>query len=292
MKRWVSQRTPNTAFLNWALVLLRFWKYMRRMPRSPRHPQAEIQDLLFARMAQDTWHSFHRDCVDKVVAKEMAQRLAPSIRTAEIVAVLDVHDAWTIADVERALQPYFGLDLVAKPAHGCGGFVDLSRPRDSAALHRLHVRATADYFYSYRESQYLGLPRRILVERRLGDVERGPTEYKIFCTWGRPVGVQIDIGRFTGRHLRTFVLVDGFDWLPGDYEATPFTTAPAPPATWDEMLSLASQLSRPFDFVRIDLFDAPGGPYFSEFTFTPMAGADYAEYPRIRALLNAAWRAG
>lgn len=154
----------------------------------------------------------------------------------------------------------------------------------------MHERAAADYFHFYRESQYHGLPRRIVVEQRLGDGERGPVEYKFHCAWGRPIGVQIDDGRYGAQHLRTFVLVDGFVWLPGDYETDAFELPPRRPDCWDAMLAAAAQLSAPFDYVRIDLFDAPGGPYFSEWTFTPNGGIDYVYYPRIRPLLNDAWR--
>jgi hypothetical protein len=38
------------------------------------------------------------------------------------------------------------------------------------------------------------------------------------------------------------------------------------------MIEISAQLSRGFDFVRIDLYDTPNGVYFGEFTFTPSAG--------------------
>jgi len=265
---------------------------MRRAPRAPSHPGAEIQDLLFSKMARDEWSVLHRECVDKVTARDLARRFAPGLGAAALVAVIDAAACRTPADLRRALQPYVGGDYVAKPAHSCGGFLDLSRQFSEAALRALHERAAADYFHFYRESQYRELPRRIVVEQRLGDGARGPLEYKFHCAWGRPIGVQIDDGRYGAQHLRTFVLVDGFVWLPGDYEASLFEQQPQRPPCWDAMLAAAAQLSAPFDYVRVDLFDAPGGPYFSEWTLTPNGGIDYVHYPRIRLLLNEAWRAG
>ena len=41
----------------------------------------------------------------------------------------------------------------------------------------------------------------------------------------------------------------------------------------DKMLSLARLLSSPFEFVRIDFYYVGGVIYFSEYTFTPAAGA-------------------
>jgi len=46
----------------------------------------------------------------------------------------------------------------------------------------------------------------------------------------------------------------------------------AKPRNFDDMKSLASWLSAPFDFVRVDLYNIDGKIYFGEFTFTPAGG--------------------
>lgn len=46
------------------------------------------------------------------------------------------------------------------------------------------------------------------------------------------------------------------------------------PRGLDEMVRIASDLSRPFPFVRIDLYESNNKIYFGEFTFTPSAGMD------------------
>ena len=40
------------------------------------------------------------------------------------------------------------------------------------------------------------------------------------------------------------------------------------------MIRVAGQLSKPFDFVRVDLYDTPSGVYAGELTFTPGAGLE------------------
>lgn len=44
------------------------------------------------------------------------------------------------------------------------------------------------------------------------------------------------------------------------------------PAYLEEMVSLATQLSVGFGFVRVDLYNVDGRIYFGELTFTPTAG--------------------
>ena len=46
------------------------------------------------------------------------------------------------------------------------------------------------------------------------------------------------------------------------------------PDTFDALCSVAKELAAPFDFVRVDLYDVGGTPYFGEFTFTPGAGLE------------------
>ena len=48
-------------------------------------------------------------------------------------------------------------------------------------------------------------------------------------------------------------------------------TLPRPKAL-DEMVQMASVLSKGFPFVRVDLYEVGGKPYFGEMTFTPAAG--------------------
>ena len=47
-----------------------------------------------------------------------------------------------------------------------------------------------------------------------------------------------------------------------------------PPPQLTEMLQLSSELSNPFDFLRVDLYNVDGKIYVGEFTLTPAAGAD------------------
>ena len=41
------------------------------------------------------------------------------------------------------------------------------------------------------------------------------------------------------------------------------------------MMKVAEALAAGFAFVRVDLYDTPGGVYFGELTFTPGAGMDH-----------------
>jgi hypothetical protein len=55
------------------------------------------------------------------------------------------------------------------------------------------------------------------------------------------------------------------------------------------MLLVASALSEPFDFVRIDLYSVHGKLYFGEFTFTPTAGGNRFDPPEWDSYFGEQW---
>ena len=44
------------------------------------------------------------------------------------------------------------------------------------------------------------------------------------------------------------------------------------PENYDQMLKIATELCKGFDFVRVDLYEHAGNVYFGEMTFTPASG--------------------
>ena len=46
----------------------------------------------------------------------------------------------------------------------------------------------------------------------------------------------------------------------------------AKPQNFEKMVEIAKKLSEDFDFVRVDLYEVDGKPYFGELTFTPGNG--------------------
>ena len=117
-------------------------------------------------------------------------------------------------------------------------------------------------------------PPQIIVERYLIN-EEDPTkalpDYKFFCFNGVPKYVVIYSDREENTHNYSVMVYD-MDW-----NAYPeFVNSRCPisdiiprPSALEEMISIASRLSEPFPFVRVDLYLINGSPIFGEMTFTP-----------------------
>jgi hypothetical protein len=264
----VSARLPNQYVLNYLLSSPAFANGNGRLPRRPASANATINDYIFDRMIRNNWTPLERRCVDKEYAKSVARSLAANIGVAETRAIFRVRRATTVTDVAEWMQPFLGRRLVMKPTHASGLVLFLDRKIAAGALSNFVRRAKQSHFHVFRETQYAGLEKKILIEDRIGGAD-APTDYKFFCIRGKAEYLQIDVDRFSGHKRRLLELPSlkkldvrtGHDLLP----------EVSLPANIGEMIAAAENLATPFEFVRIDLYNDAGATYFGEFTFAPDA---------------------
>jgi hypothetical protein len=263
---------PRSAVTNRFFALPWFLKRHGRFPHHPSSSKATLEDYVFKSMG-GPWTPFHESCVDKESAKQVASGLNPKIGIARTIAVLKLTNQTTLEEVGRFLYPFVGKNLVAKPTHTSGGIVFLNQGDPRNVLKQtvgMYQLARESFFFQHYEAQYRRLPFKILVEEGLGPVP--PSDFRFYCARGKTLFCQFDRDRF-GDHRQALFSVPDFKHIPiRDVFALP-EPLPDKPRHWAAMLETASELSRPFDFVRVDLYDLPEGVFFSEFTFTPNASA-------------------
>lgn len=124
-----------------------------------------------------------------------------------------------------------------------------------------------------REWAYNDLKPRIIVEELLinkDDPSAGINDYKIFCYYGKPKYIVVDIDRYID-HKRNFYDIY---WNKIDVGSDCNQTEKQinKPQNLEEMLRIASKLSKEFPFVRVDLYNIEGQIYFGELTFYPWSG--------------------
>ncbi len=177
--------------------------------------------------------------------------------------------------------------FVLKTNHGSGWNVLVP---DKASADRAAINARLDhwlsrsYFPQHLESQYAPIKPCIIAEAYIGDPRTIPSDYKISCAKGVPLHIQADYDR-TGRHTRAFL---DLDWrlMKGRDDCHSPEVAPPRPAGFALMLDLATRLSRPFPFVRVDFYEDNGRVYVGELTFTPASGLYFVEPPEFDLVLG------
>ena len=180
--------------------------------------------------------------------------------------------------------------FVLKGTHGSGMNIIIKDKAAIDKINKIKIRLilTAwmhqDNYWSGREWVYKNMPRHIIAERYLEDETGELRDYKFYCFNGKPIFMQLEIGRGTTHNTRNFY---DMEWklLPFGKELPHNADVKVPrPAMFDEMKRIASDLCRPFQYVRVDLYQTKDKIYFGELTFFPAGGApDFVpdEYDKI-----------
>jgi hypothetical protein len=224
-------------------------------------------------MVRNDWTVLQLSCVDKEYAKTLALAKAPKVKVAKLHAVMRLQDRTTEAEVMAWLQPYLGQRLVLKPTHSCAAILYLDRAISPDEMNRFIAYSKQSFFPNRRETQYRPLEHKLLIEENITPESGLLNDYKFACANGHVLHGRVDVGRFTPNHRRALFSVPDFKLIPVRYGGLEMAESVERPAHFHEMVAIAEDLSRGFDFVRIDLYDRADGVYFGEFTFTPCAGS-------------------
>ena len=126
-----------------------------------------------------------------------------------------------------------------------------------------------DYGQSSHEPQYLGLPRRLIVEEDLCAAGDQLVEVSFFC-----VKATIVCARIRTTQVAEYLVDSAFRPLAASsyHRTAPTSPPPLEKAAFTTMANAALTLAEPFDFVRVDLGEVGGRLVFSELTHTPQGG--------------------
>lgn len=166
--------------------------------------------------------------------------------------------------------------FVLKGAHGSGFNLIVKNKQDVNWFAWKWIMRTwlwQDIYWSGREWVYKDLPKRIIAEKYLEDSYGELRDYKFFCFNGKPTFMQLEVGRNTKQNTRNFYDLE-WNLLPFGKELPHNPDIQVEkPAKFDEMIKIATDLSSPFDFVRVDLYQVYDRVFFGELTFFPAGGA-------------------
>lgn len=204
-------------------------------------------------------------CTDKRLLKDYLKEQGFAELAVPTIAV-----AKSMHDLDRAaLPPTFML----KTTHGsgwqfrCDGKERFSW-KQMATITDVWLSESL-YIYG-REPNYRDLEPMVMVEPLLSD--KPLCDYKFFCFDGTAHAVQ------TNRTVDDALCVDFYDmdWnrLSGVRTAG-YPNAAVPiekPSRFDDMVSAAQTLSKPFSFVRVDMYETDGRLFVGEMTFFPSSG--------------------
>jgi hypothetical protein len=216
---------------------------------------------------------------DKLAMKEYAAKTS-RVRVPETywsgtdlreLSDVELPEHWVFKPNHRSGKVFFG-DRKPKIAYLKQLSTDWLRPFEGEDLH---------------EWAYLKARPLLLTEELIGAPGSPPKDYKFFVFGGEVGLVQVDMDRHTAHRRRMYLP----DWTPLDATFGHYGLGPSepPPANLSEMLAIASDLGRPFDFIRVDLYTVADEIFFGEMTPYAASGLDRFIPESLDAYLGAKW---
>lgn len=267
------------------------WRQRRLGCRYARAPKLRAEELFRADYGRELRWDAPVEFVEKIRCIQFHTDisrwtlLADKLRARSVVAerglshmLIPLLGSWSsAADIDFDSLPS---SYVIKPNHGCGGIhiVTPERRASRAAIRRSLARSLRHTYGAYNaETQYAAIPPAIIAEQLLTDPSypaRIP-DYKFYCVDGEPLLCLVCTDRdFAGPDTMRFAIYDMQwkqhpEWLNPEF-AQHMTEVPRP-ASLSLMTEACRTLAADLPFVRLDLYESQGRPYFGEFTFTPAA---------------------
>lgn len=142
---------------------------------------------------------------------------------------------------------------------------DLKRIRNNISF-----KLKKNHYWYAREWNYNKIKRRIIVEKMLTEKDNMDIiDYKIYCMNGIPKIILVDIDYFGDRRRNVYDTEWNLLDIKFNYKNHEFFEKPG---NLYDLLKVASILSKPFIFVRVDLYSVNGDIFVGEMTFFPDAG--------------------
>jgi hypothetical protein len=212
-----------------------------------------------------------RDFITKTLGKEY------------LIPLLGVWNSFEEIDFDRLPNQF-----VLKATHGCA-YVYICRNKETLDIHSLRNTVKKwlheNFYNKTRELQYRDCKPRIICEQYMEDESGELIDYKILCFNGLPQFIEVHTGR---------LLTHNADYKDLNWRKLPMSCVLGPnsnkelrkPKHLKTMINIARILSKPFPFVRVDLYYVKEKIYFGELTFTPANGLGRFEPPEVESKLG------
>ena len=211
------------------------------------------------------------ELADKLLVREYVKKC---VGDRYVIPLLGVWDKFDDIDFEQLPKRF-----VLKCNHGSGWNL-IVKDKEKLDIKDIRVKMnkwmdTNYAFVSGFELQYKDIQPKIIAEKYLENNDgKDLVDYKIHCFNGAPKIIQLIGERDLDNHCAKEAFFD-VEWNPirvMQHTYNMYDKCPEKPINLCEMLLVAADLSKNFNYVRVDLYDCDRKVYFGEMTFTPASG--------------------
>lgn len=208
---------------------------------------------------------------DKFLVREYVKE---KIDSKHLIELLGVYDSIDEVDVNSLPN-----EFVIKCNHDAGSVVichDKKTFDYHSAKNKIKRKMMHNMYYDNREWHYKNINKKVIIEEKI-DIfvdDNTPEDYKFHCFNGNPEYIEVQFGRFSSdRRINIYDKNWNIQPFLMGYKNTKVEISK--PQCLNMMLDIVSELSKDFDYCRVDLYITKSGDiYFGEITFTPCNGMD------------------
>lgn len=242
------------------------YKYITHHKLNLKNPTRYTEKLQYLRLYVYPKNDLVSQCASRVGAREYLK----SLNLEEyLIPCLGIYDKFDDINFDNLPNQF-----VMKCSHACA-FNYIVKDKSLIDVKALRKKFTkwlkTNYGKKTIEMHYAKIKPQIIIEHYIGGLEL-PTEYKIHVFNGTAKNLYVVTGRGKDIRYNNYYI----DWTPFDgsqFNGWKKTDYPLnKPKNYDKMIEVAELLSKPFPFVRVDLYNIDGKIYFGEMTFTPAKG--------------------
>ena len=227
------------------------------------------------------------ECCDKYLVRNYVRRVGCEETLNELLGVWDSPD-----EIDFNKLPN---EFVLKCNHGAGyNIVCYDKYTLDIEKTKLQLRKwlKEDYWKLYAETQYKFIDKKIIAESLIKTKSNAlPEDYKFFCINGVADCVMICKERATG-HPKIYYFDKNFKYYPEYFYLNPTVEEVKLSVNIDfpdniyRMFEYAEKLSKPFPFVRVDLYNENGKIIFGELTFLSSGGIEHEGYAMMNSAID------
>ena len=243
-----------------------------------KNPQTLNEKCMWLKLNTYYRHPLITECCDKYRVCDYVKRMGCAEILNDLIGVWDNPDK---IDFDKLPNQF-----VLKCNHGAGFNIicrDKTKLDISKTKKQLKKWLKEDYWKLYAETQYKFIKKKIICEKFLNaGQENIPVDYKLYMINGNFHAIMICLDR--DKDVKFYHFDNNLRYRP-DYNSPTLSVLPTHltliPSEINKMIDYAKILSKPFPFVRVDLYGINGKIIFSELTFLVYGGVFYTRYANL-----------
>ena len=259
--KWICGHTGNLGIRLW--FTFGYYKLRKKLPNISR--PTNLSEFIISNILDAKWNKTVAFYADKCAVRSYIEEKGYND------TLLQTYGEWaSVTDIDIATLPE---KFALKANNGCGNHIfcnDKIKFKLEEKKEILEKNMSLNNIMFKFEPHYSYISPKIYAEELMNlDSTFGIIDYKFFCVRGKICGIQV-IGNRHGDNYDMQLKNEKWENIEGLVNGSIINTDLFPkPNNFDKMKKMARDLSKDFDFVRVDLYEYQNEVKFGEMTFTP-----------------------